>query len=137
MAVVVQNLDVSSCIGRKSFKWSEIGTKLHNACILVIVHEMLSTCANNISVPFWMTLPVAASQKTLLYALEKWKVGFVVKHVKIFVWQHYLASYNEHMCKVWEHFDKLCLEYGQNIGCLSWKLWMFVGDNKFLRTLFQ
>ena len=43
MAVAVQNLAVSSWIGRKPFKWSEIGRELGNACLLVIVHEMMST----------------------------------------------------------------------------------------------
>jgi hypothetical protein len=43
VAAAVQNLAVSSWIGRKPFKWPEIGRELGNACLLVIVNEMMYT----------------------------------------------------------------------------------------------
>ena len=76
-------------------------SKMNNFLWLYIEWYLL--CEEFLSVPFWTTLSVAASQKVGLLTLKKWKVEFFVKHVEIVGRQHCLPCHNAHMCQIRAH----------------------------------
>ena len=91
----------------------------------------------NGAVPFWTMLLVPASQENPASSTSKMKSDIFLKKVEIFVQEHCLPSHYARMRQIWANLNKLCYERDQNIARLSWNLWMFVRDSKFLRTLFQ
>ena len=137
MTATVQNLAVSSWIDRKPFKWPEIGRELGNACLLVIIHEMMSTLWKQFIGAILDNFLGTRFTKNAILSNWKMKSGFFCETCRNLFRQHCLLSHNEHMCQFWDHLDKLCHECGQNIAPSSWKLWMFVRYSKFPRTLFQ
>jgi hypothetical protein len=69
-------------------------------------------------------------------ALRKWKISFLCKENKKFLHQHCLSFQVEHICTIYDHFNKLCHNCSHIIGSLAWKLGMFIHDSCVLGTLF-
>ena len=87
--------------------------------------------------PFGVTLLVAASRKTHVFSIKKWKTGFFVKQVGTSLWQHCLPSQDGGMRPIWAYYQKLFNGCGYITASLAWKAWIFVHGRSFLRTLFQ
>ena len=66
-----------------------------------------------------------------------WKMNFSYEEDEKFLNQHCLSFQHAPLCQIWDHFNKLCHEYGHEIDHVAWKPWIFTHDSSFVWTLFK
>ena len=75
--------------------------------------------------------------KHLVFGTWKIENGFLCAGRENFLCQHCSSFQDTHVCTLWTHYHKLCLDSSQTIGRLTWKSWNLEHGSSFLRTLFQ